>query len=222
MKKRIIIVIFIFVAVQSCGCAGYSPGNQNTLLAETGDAIIRPNTNVIPINTNTSDTDKETQNSLSCLEKIEFFTENVSPVDCLEENDNLRNSVEDELIGENDFKEKQWIDTDLILCDAPADVIVEQYYNFVCQINTSNLFEADIADLDGDGKPELVIITEIPGGKPEYGHYSDISIEIYKLINGNVILLDSILSDTERWYDFAYIKSGEIYLSSFNGKDYLF
>ena len=24
---------FIFVAVQSCGCAGYSPGNQNTLLA---------------------------------------------------------------------------------------------------------------------------------------------------------------------------------------------
>ena len=81
-------------------------------------------------------------------------------------------------------------------------------FSIVCQINTSNLFEADIADLDGDGKSELIIITEIPGGKPEYGYDSDISIEIYKLINCNVVLLDSISSDTARWDDFANIKKG--------------
>ena len=138
--------------------------------------------------------------------------------------DNHNNSFEgywEDSIGEYDQEAEQWLDDEPIFCETPADAMIKQYYDFVCQINLNGLFEADLADLDGDGEPELIVISEVPGGKPEYGYNSDILVEVYKLIENNIVMLDSILSDTERWNDIAYIKSGEIYLSSYNGKDYI-
>lgn len=95
------------------------------------------------------------------------------------------------------------------------------YYDFVRETNTEYLFEADLADLDGDGIPELVKITEVTGGKPEYGYYSDLLIEIYKNTVDGIILLDSFMFGDPLRTGFAHSKYCMIYLASYNGKDYL-
>jgi hypothetical protein len=99
MNKRIIVILLVCIAILLCGCAGYPTGNQNPLSAgNIEDASIKPNTDVIPLDTNTSDIDKENQSLLGRLEKNECNTENVSPATCLEENESLRNELRNNVI----------------------------------------------------------------------------------------------------------------------------
>ena len=104
-------------------------------------------------------------------------TENASLTIYLEDSVSLGNSynnVEADSGGVNEPEAELRIDVVSTSFETSDDVIKKQYCDFVRQIKTDYLFEAYIADLDGDGKPELIVIYEVPGGKPEYGNYSDI------------------------------------------------